>query len=127
MFLTLTNATTIIDHRRSQRPAGRGSPQVVIAAIADGFAVVDAYTATPTDWCCSVPTAAPSGLQAVDLLLGMHSTAELVVFGPPGRCRPACHCSEQRLSAASCCGTLTTRVDSTPISCAPPQPDQHPG
>jgi len=49
MFLTLTNATTIIDHRRSQRPAGRGSPQVVIAAIADGFAVVDAYTATPTD------------------------------------------------------------------------------
>jgi len=49
MFLTLTNATTIIDHRRSQRPAGRGSPQVVIAAVADGFAVVDAYTATPTD------------------------------------------------------------------------------
>jgi len=43
MFLTLTNATTIIDHRRSQRPAGRGSSQVVIAAVADGFAVVDAY------------------------------------------------------------------------------------
>ena len=62
----------------------RGSPSLVVDAVADGFAVVDAFTARPADLVLiGVHRGNPTGLQAVDLLIGVHPAAPVLAFGSP--------------------------------------------
>jgi DNA-binding NarL/FixJ family response regulator len=61
-----------------------GSPHVIIDVVADEFAVVDAFTRRPADLVLiGVHRGKSGGTQAVDLLLGVHPAAPVVVFGPP--------------------------------------------
>ena len=62
----------------------RGSPSLVVDAVADGFAVVDAFTARPADLVLiGVHRGNSTGLQAVDLLIGVHPAAPVLAFGSP--------------------------------------------
>ena len=57
---------------------------MVVDAVADGFAVVDAFTARPADLVLiGVHRGNPTGLQAVDLLMGVHPAAPVLAFGSP--------------------------------------------
>ena len=54
----------------------------VLAAVADGFGLVDAFTTTPADVVLiGVHRGSGDGAAAVDLLLGLHPAAMVVVFG----------------------------------------------
>ena len=56
----------------------------VLAAVADGFGVVDAFTITPADVVLiGVHRGSGAGSAAMDLLLGLHPAAAVVVFGGP--------------------------------------------
>jgi len=57
---------------------------LVVGAVSDGFAVVDAFTGGPVDLVLiGVHQGDPTGLQAVDLLKEVHPAAPVVVFGTP--------------------------------------------
>jgi len=61
-----------------------GASVDVLAAVADGFGVVDAFSITPADVVLiGVHRGSGAGAAAVDLLLGLHPTAAAVVFGGP--------------------------------------------
>ena len=60
------------------------STLVDIVCVADGFALVDAITARPADLILiGIHRANSSGAEATSLLLGLHPTAVIIVFGPP--------------------------------------------
>lgn len=55
---------------------------VEITCVADGFSLVDAYSAHPADMVLiGVRRGWPSGLEAVNLLLGLHPSAAVLVYG----------------------------------------------
>jgi len=63
----------------------RPLPSLEIRCVADGFAVVDALAAEGVDLVLiGVHPASDVGLQAVDLVLGMHPSTVVVVVGSVG-------------------------------------------
>ena len=82
-------ATTVLicDHRPAARQAlsrlvAAGPNVDVTGAVADGFALVDAFTARPADLVLiGVYRGDPGGAHALDLLLGLHPSAAAVVYG----------------------------------------------
>ena len=57
---------------------------VDIEWVTDGFALVDAFTARPVDLVLiGIHRASNKGAEATTLLLGMHPTAVIIVFGAP--------------------------------------------
>lgn len=66
----------------TEQLAASGSHLQVLSAVHDAAAVVDAFTARPTDVVLiGVRGGVPSGPLAVDALLAEHPTAPIVVFG----------------------------------------------
>jgi two-component system nitrate/nitrite response regulator NarL len=57
---------------------------LVVRTVANGAAAIDAFMARPADLVLiGVHDGNPTGLQAVDLLLGVHPAARVIAFGTP--------------------------------------------
>ncbi|MGS0684557.1 response regulator transcription factor [Nakamurella sp. GG22] len=66
----------------TEQLAASGSHLQVVSAVRDAAAVVDAFTAHPTDVVLiGIRGGAPSGPRAVDALLTEHPTAPVIVYG----------------------------------------------
>ncbi len=87
----LVPATTVLlcdQHPATRRVlteqfAARGSHLQVVSAVPDAAAVVEAFTADPSDVVLiGVRGGAPSGPRAVDSLLTEYPSAPVIVFGP---------------------------------------------
>jgi two-component system nitrate/nitrite response regulator NarL len=62
----------------------KGSSSLVVRTVANGAAAIDAFMARPADLVLiGVHDGNPTGLQAVDLLLGVHPAARVIAFGTP--------------------------------------------
>lgn len=68
-----------LGHRLSRLSGG---PVRILATVADGITLLDAYGRRPADLVLiGLHRGAPLGTQAVDLLLGRHPTATVIAFG----------------------------------------------
>lgn len=67
----------------TEQLAARGSHLQVVSAVRDAAAVVEAFTADPSDVVLiGIRGGAPSGPRAVDSLLIQYPSAPVIVFGP---------------------------------------------